>query len=330
MTGEVVRATESDARSMLLELERVFPGSDIVDVRPRRQFYAFPDRLVRGERTVGAFGACADCEAGTWARFDGVALCMACAWERWRVEQVAHYQSRIEAAPPEETPASMILEGATVLARHGGLVEVRILKTPQGTVSGYFDDLEALTRAVEPWDGRHSVYITLNPIDPRRLEWTSEPGDGRPLRVNQLRTSVAVTTSDADILRRVWLPVDIDPVRPEGLKGAPSSEAELAAAIARRDAIVKFLVGLGMPRPICAISGNGAHALCPIDLPNDDAARTMVEQVLGMLAQRFSDAAVSVDTTVSNASRIWKLFGTVAIKGTATAERPHRRARLDG
>jgi hypothetical protein len=46
------------------------------------------------------------------------------------------------------------LDGVRLLARHGGIVEVRILGTRKGTVSGYFvDDLDALARAVAPWDG---------------------------------------------------------------------------------------------------------------------------------------------------------------------------------
>jgi hypothetical protein len=42
------------------------------------------------------------------------------------------------------TATVSILEGARLLARHGGVVEARILKTARGTVSGYFDNLDAL------------------------------------------------------------------------------------------------------------------------------------------------------------------------------------------
>ena len=65
-----------------------------------------------------------------------------------------------------------------------------------------------------------------------------------------------------------------------------------------------------------------------IDLPNDKASQALIERTLKALSQRFSDAAVKVDTDVSNAGRIWKVYGTLACKGDSTAERPHRYARL--
>ena len=51
-----------------------------------------------------------------------------------------------------------------------------------------------------------------------------------------------------------------------------------------------------------------------------------MKRVYAVLAARFSDAAVTIDTTVSNAARIWTLDGTLKRKGDSTTERPHRRA----
>src|SRR5262249_32077297 len=42
----------------------------------------------------------------------------------------------------------------------------------------------------------------------------------------------------------------------------------------------------------------------------------------------LSDDAVKVDTSVSNAARIWKLYGTMACKGDSTPDRPHRMASI--
>ena len=74
--------------------------------------------------------------------------------------------------------------------------------------------------------------------------------------------------------------------------------------------------------PIIADSGNGWHLLYCIDLPADDGG--LVARVLKALAAKFSDAAVDIDTKVGNASRICKLYGTVAAKGKHSPERPHR------
>jgi len=50
--------------------------------------------------------------------------------------------------------------------------------------------------------------------------------------------------------------------------------------------------------------------------------------VLAHLSARFDTSAVSIDTSVSNASRIVAMIGTLKVKGDATADRPHRRSAL--
>ena len=79
---------------------------------------------------------------------------------------------------------------------------------------------------------------------------------------------------------------------------------------------------LGWPTPIIADSGNGWHLLYRIDLPGDDGG--LVHRVLQVLAKRFNDESVTIDTKVGNASRICKLYGTIAAKGEPTFDRPHR------
>jgi hypothetical protein len=53
-----------------------------------------------------------------------------------------------------------------------------------------------------------------------------------------------------------------------------------------------------------------------------------MERLLKRLDARFSDSRVKIDTTVSNAARITKLYGTVARKGADTPDRPHRLSRI--
>ena len=63
-----------------------------------------------------------------------------------------------EAAPMTMAPYEIreACEAAGLLARHGGPIEVRILNTPKGTLSGYFDDLDALVP--EQADGAGTRY----------------------------------------------------------------------------------------------------------------------------------------------------------------------------
>ena len=207
-----------------------------------------------------------------------------------------------------------------VLAPMKGVVEVRAL-ADGATHSGYFDDHEALARAVEALDADPSVagiYVTLNDVNPALLA----------RRANRIKLRLSrkdATTADADIIRRRWFPVDIDPVRPSGVS---STDAEHDAALAAAERIAAYLAEQGFPAPVRADSGNGAHLLYKIDLANDAEATALIKGCLSTLDALFSNEAITVDTANHNAARIWKLYGTCSRKGDSTPERPHRRARL--
>ena len=158
--------------------------------------------------------------------------------------------------------------------------------------------------AVECWTAR-GTYFTLNPLKP----------------------DLEKTARDVDVLSRHWLLIDIDAVR--AVAGDQNAtDAEKQSAIELGYAVRDFLAGLGWPSPIAIDSGNGCHLLYRIGLPNDDASEHLVKALLIELARRFDTDAAKVDTKVFNASRISKLPGTVVRKAPATAERPHRVARL--
>ncbi|MCT8338227.1 hypothetical protein FKB36_12200 [Methanoculleus sp. Afa-1] len=215
--------------------------------------------------------------------------------------------------------SSEILSAVSTLAP-GGVVEVRAL-ADGATHSGYFDDYTLLAEQVEALDADPAVagvYVTLNAVNPALLA-------RRANRIKMRLSRKDATTADADILRRRWLPVDIDPVRPSGVS---STDAEHTAALNAAERIAAYLKEQGFPAPIRADSGNGAHLLYRIDLPNDETATEVVKGALATLDALFSNEAVTVDTANHNAARIWKLYGTLSRKGDSTVERPHRRARI--
>ncbi|HDS63945.1 MAG TPA: hypothetical protein ENN52_07490, partial [Methanofollis liminatans] len=194
----------------------------------------------------------------------------------------------------------MIRKALAALFREGDVVEVRAL-ADRFTHSGYFDDPGRLADAAEALDADpevRGIYVTLNEVKPALLARRSN-------RVKMRLTRSDPTTSDADIVHRRWLPVDLDPVRPSGVS---STDAEHEAALRKADEIALWLSEQGFPAPIRADSGNGAHLLYRIDLPPDDGG--LVKGVLATLDALFSDDAVTVDTANSNAARIWKLYGT--------------------
>ena len=130
------------------------------------------------------------------------------------------------------------------------------------TAAGYFTDLDKAVQAAAALDKRKAagVYLVLNEINPALLARSP----------NQTTDYPDPTTSDGDITRRRWLPLDFDPTRPAGIS---STEDEHCTAedVARQCAA--WLYSLGWPAPILADSGNGAHLLYRIDLPNDEARR---------------------------------------------------------
>ncbi len=201
--------------------------------------------------------------------------------------------------------------------------EVRILDAKlfgsywRGTHFGYFDDHEAVISALETVEAFEAVWIIPNPMNPDLLARCAN-------RIE--RAGKGDTTSDNDIVRRRWLLIDCDPVRPSGIS---STEAEHDAALVRAREVDHHLWEfLCFPKPIYGDSGNGAHLLYPVDLPANDGG--MVQRLLEGLATRFDDDKVKIDTTTFNPARALKLYGTRACKGDNITRRPHRMARIIG
>ena len=203
----------------------------------------------------------------------------------------------------------------------GDVIEIRGLHCgPRRdfTVAGYFDSghlVEAAQQAAGLSERADGVYVPINRINPTLLARAA----------NRLVDRPQATTADADIVRRLKLLCDLDPRRASGVS-ATDAEKELARQ--RAEALREHLADQGWVAPVFADSGNGYHLVYPIDLPNDVASRLLLERVLKALALTFSDAAVALDCTVFNASRIVKLYGTVARKGDNTVDRPHRLSRI--
>jgi len=196
------------------------------------------------------------------------------------------------------------------------IIEIRILGPGKLITAGFFDNAhfrEAAERAAK-YKAR-GVYIVLNRIHPGLLA----------LATNGFVERIEKTTSDDDVLRRLWLPLDFDPVRPAGIS---SSDKEKAAAKQVAMDCVKWLTEQGWPEPITGDSGNGHHALFAIDLPNDNDSKALLKKVLERLAARFNNSAVKLDTANFNAARIFKLYGSIAAKGGPLPDRPHRTSRL--
>jgi hypothetical protein len=214
-----------------------------------------------------------------------------------------------------------------VLTEPGQVFEIRALKaiTPaaknfRATYSGYFNDVAPVLKALAMLLSAEGIYITLNTCHPDLLHRAKN---------KLLKVDTNYSTSDSNILRYRWLLIDSDPVRVAGIS---STDQQHALALSHSRMIRDALRAEGWPEPIVGDSGNGAHLLYRIDLPNEEETSRkgtgLLARVLAGLAQRFDTDAIKVDQTVFNPSRICKLYGTLACKGDDTEERPHRVSRL--
>ncbi len=192
------------------------------------------------------------------------------------------------------------------------LVELRCLSTGQGTYSGIYDSLAAFTLSAR-WANRcmlfKGVYALLNKMYPRHA-------------TNNL-VRVRSTIKDVDIERITRLVFDIDPARSDCNKDQASTDGELSTARLVCVSLQKYLTANGFGLPLVAMSGNGWHLQYRIDAD----VSTKNKHTLSRLYEGLSRMFTCFDTTVRNPSRIFKLYGTTARKGTATDERPHRVAR---
>ena len=160
-----------------------------------------------------------------------------------------------------------------------------------------------------------NVYIILNKI--------KEECYGRKQADNFQKVKTA--TQDSDVECREWLLIDLDPKRPSETS-ATNAQVELAKK--KLTPIYNFLKDEGFEDPIVAFSGNGFHLLYKIHLTNTVENTELIKKFLKTMDAYFSDDDVDVDTSVFNASRICKLYGTMARKGRDSKEQPHRMSRI--
>lgn len=223
-------------------------------------------------------------------------------------------------------------------ASHGGRTELRLIRRTgkrSAIYSGLFgpDDLDDLVVALAPLPdgprkripredhpriGEANVYFSLHAIK-------AELGEGREPRI----TRSATTAKDRDVAAYTLFAVDIDPVREAGVS---STDEEKRGSLDVAERVRAWLLERGVASAL-ADSGNGHHLLVPVVVSaGDEAVRraaTDAHDLLKLLHERFSTPEATVDTAVANPSRIFKVYGSLAVKGSPTEERPHRFATVD-
>ena len=189
------------------------------------------------------------------------------------------------------------------------LIEVRIMDKNK-TYSGYFKNKELLVEKLKKTNTQSNVYFTLNTIN-----------DACYSRKQKDNIEVSsTTTTDVNIVNRNWLFIDIDAKRPSDVS---SNESELKSAVSLARDIFKYMRNFGFYEPIVCMSGNGAYLLYRINIPNTPENTELIKTCLQSLDMLFSNENADIDVSVFNPSRIAKIIGTIARKGSNTEDRPH-------
>lgn len=203
-----------------------------------------------------------------------------------------------------------------IFKNNNELVEIRLIGSNK-TASGYFTDAKTLIEAIKPYTDAYNVYFTINKVNPACY--------GREQR-DCIIQRPKNTTTDAEIIARDWVLLDLDAKR---LTGTNATKEEAMKAHEKGKQIVQFLIDNGFYEPVVVFSSSGIHiyircAMLPTK--ENDAIVKRFTQAMSML---FSDENVEVDEKVFNLGRISRLMGSYSCKGASNSkERPQRRCRF--
>lgn len=209
------------------------------------------------------------------------------------------------------SPGAMVADADEVRRALGLFVDPELGCELRALLSGVHrnlpgHDIEGLLKAAEEMPGGIGIYFLINPLP----------------------TGLKKAGTNADMVKRRWLYIDVDPLKPDAHKDDPSTDAEKALTGEVADSVNEHLREHDWPAPVVVDSGNGHNLLYRCDLPNDELSRAAYRRLLKTLSEKFSGSRAKIDTSVHNAARLAKLPGTWAKKGQQSDDRPHRVCRL--
>lgn len=194
------------------------------------------------------------------------------------------------------------------------LFEIRLIYNGN-LYSGYFYDIEECIKALQPYDNMH-IYFSVNKVNDACSSRT---------QFNNFIKVKGTATSKRDIVKRLYIPIDIDVERPSDIC---STNEEKEYAHHKAISVYRFLKENGFSEPIICDSSSGYHLYYPIDMDANDDSESLIKRFFGVLSNFYTDERVKIDSAVSDANRIMRLSGTWSRKGRNSEERPHRMAKI--
>lgn len=203
-----------------------------------------------------------------------------------------------------------------IFKNNNELTEIRIIGSNK-TGSGYFTNAQTMIEAIKPYTDTYNIYFSLNKVNPACY--------GREQR-DRIVLKPKNTTTDAEIVCRDWVLIDLDSKR---LTGVCATKEEATRAYNKGQEVYKYLMDNGFYEPIVVFSSSGIHLYLRCALMNSEENTKLIKRFLEALAMLFSDEYVDVDVKVFNAARISRLPGSYSCKGSSTdTERPQRKCRF--
>ena len=129
---------------------------------------------------------------------------------------------------------------------------------------------------------------------------------------NYFKISNKEAISDNDIERIKFILLDIDPERPSGTASTDKQKEEAKRVF---DNCLQYLEDNSIQYYYTFDSGNGYHALIPIDIECTKENSRIIKELLYHLDSKFSSERAHVDKSVHNPARITRLYGTLNTKG---------------
>ncbi len=211
-----------------------------------------------------------------------------------------------------------IARAISLLKQENDIFEIRVLEGNKINHSAYFNNVERAIKQLKMLniENKSNIYITLQKIKDACYSRNQK---------DRFVKNATPTTGDTDIEGYDWLFVDLDPVRPSGTS---SSDTELDYAKQKANQIILYLRNKQFSEPVVALSGNGVHLLYKVNLSKDKNVIDLIKKFLEVLNMLFSDEKVDIDMKNFNPSRICKLYGTMAEKGSNTKDRPYRKSKI--
>ena len=203
-----------------------------------------------------------------------------------------------------------IRKAINVLKPNNQLFECRVIYNSRATYSGYFKGADELINGMNGIRdfADCNFYITLNELNCACYD-RSQRG--------RFEKNSKATTSDNDVIGYQWLMVDLDPRRPTGTS---SDDSQIEKAKTKGNKLYTFMKNLGFEEPVMGFSGNGVHLLYAVNLNNSEDNKMLLKNALATLNMLFADDEIDVDVKNFNPSRVCKLYGTTAQKGSNSTE----------